>query len=144
MSGCTDTMFSIMSTMNKPSKWYTARTAILVGTLPIAGGLAYLATLATTWRPTIALVTAALSWFLWASNKVLARHQQVYFAWERFKRNVLNSTSRWSFSARLRLAPGADAPALFDQTLRQLLDAPGTSMFTREERAAALLVQAVP
>jgi hypothetical protein len=127
------------------SQWpNTLRTVGLVGGLPLAGAVAYVIAKTTEWRPTVALATAAISWFLWAANLVLARHDTIYFWWERLKRTILNSTSRWNFTVRYRLPPGASLDTVLDAAVNEVLEAEGTKLFTRDGSSAAMLVASIP
>jgi hypothetical protein len=130
--------------MNEPRWPHTARTVGLVGALPFAGTVAYVVASATEWRPTIALVTAAITWFLWAANLILSRHDAVYFWRERIKRTVLNSTSRWSFTVRYRVATSVSLETMLDSAVREILEADGAKLFTRDATSAAMLVASIP
>lgn len=121
-----------MTPMSEQSGWYTVRTALIAGSLPVAG-------LITTFldaRPSVELATQVLGYFIWAATFVSARHLRARLVFERLKRFLLNTTCRWSFAARFELPPEPRASNVLDAAVRQLLALRGSKLLSRDQTRA--------
>lgn len=126
--------------MNPPTPQHTAKTVLIVGTLPAVAVFAHFLGL----MPKVELATQVITYFLWVATTVAARHHRIYLGYERAKRYILNATSRWTFAARFRLAKHTEPSSALDDVVRRMLALPDSRVQARQDRTVHLLVSSVP
>lgn len=131
----------------QPKSWkYHLSTLLLVLSGPMAFVVSWYLKVTAPLKEQIQLFATTWSAVAFTLNILLTRVDHAYLWWERARRWALNATTRWTFVAGFKLAPGVIGAELFENTVKHLMTEPGASLRSRSpaEPLAVMLLDGVP